>query len=97
VLNAAAGMPNPRAPKPLSKYMQLFLVAVAAKVGAMGVLFRPDELKRLKKIAPAFVKRLELNDSDLIEEIYKLLCMHPEDAVEWIRERFAEIEARFAS
>ncbi|MDB4957509.1 MAG: hypothetical protein JWO36_5078 [Myxococcales bacterium] len=43
------------------------------------------------------MRRLERNDPDLAEEIYKLVCMEPDEAAAWIRDHLDEIEARFAS
>ncbi|MDQ3341710.1 MAG: hypothetical protein M4D80_41700 [Myxococcota bacterium] len=92
-----AGAPSPRAPKPLSKYVRLFTTGLKARLNAIAGTFAAAELDRLKKLAPAIAGRLERNDLDLAEEIYKLVCMEPEDAVAWTREHLDEIETRFAS
>lgn len=92
-----AGAPSPRAPKPLSKYMRLFTTSLKTRLNAIAGLFGEDELERMKQLAPAAADRLERSDPDLAEEIYRLVCMEPEDAVAWIREHLDEIEARFAS
>jgi hypothetical protein len=97
VMAAAAGLPNPRAPKPRSRYLRAFIAGVTAKVDAIGRLFDRDDLERMKRMGPAIVQRLERNDSDLIEEVLKIICMEPEEAVKWIREHLDEIEARLAS
>jgi hypothetical protein len=94
---AEAGLASPRAPKPLSKYLRLFTAGLTAKLSAIGGRFSVDEIERLKKLGPAIARRLEYNDSDLAEEIYRLVCMDPAGAVEWIREHLDQIEARFAS
>lgn len=91
------GLPNPRAPKPLSKYLRIFTASLKAKLAVTTGLFDPDELERLKKLGPPLARRLERNDPELAEEIYNLVCMEPADAVAWIREHLNEIEARFAS
>ena len=91
------GLSSPRAPKPLSKYLRMFTTSLKAKLAATAGLFDPDELQRLKNLGPALARRLERNDLDLAEEIYNLVCMEPPDAVAWMREHLADIEARFAS
>ena len=92
-----AGALSPQAPKPLSKYVRLFTAGLKARLNAIAGTFTADELDRLKNLGAAIVRRLERNDPDLAEEIYKLVCMEPEDAVAWIREHLDKIEARFAS
>lgn len=92
-----AGAPSPRAPKPLSKYVRLFETGLKARLNAIACTFAADELDRLKRLGPAIACRLERNDPDLAEEIYKLVCMQSEDAIGWIREHLDELETRFAS
>ncbi len=97
VMAAAAGLPIPPAPKPRSKYLRFFIAGVNARVATIAGMLKHDELGRLRKIGPAIVQRLEHNDSDLMEEVIELLCMEPEVAAKWIRDRLDEIEARFTS
>lgn len=92
----AAGLAQPRPPKPRSKYMRLFWKGLRAKLNEVARHFGDDELERLKRIAPAFLLRMD-SDPSLADELVKLTCMQPDDAAAWIREHLEEIEARFAS
>lgn len=94
---AEAGLTSPRAPKPSSKYVRLLTAGLRAKLSSIGGLFNVDEIERLKKLGPAIARRLEHNDPDLGEELLRLVCLEPVDAVAWIREHLDQIEMRFAS
>jgi hypothetical protein len=59
--------------------------------------FDSDELDRLRRIASSLLVRMDADESDLADEIVRLVCMAPCDAAAWIREHLGEIEARFAS
>jgi len=93
---AATRAALPRRPKPHSKYMRSLTTGLRAKFAEVGRQFEPDELDRLKRIAPALLVRMD-EEPGLADEIMQLVCMHPGDAAAWIRKHFDEIEARFAS
>jgi hypothetical protein len=97
VLAARAGLPEPPAPKPVSKCVRALKRGLKAKAGAVIELFDATERARLTKIAPAFSRWLDRADSEVTEEAVGLMVREPEDIVAWIREHFDEIEARFAS
>jgi hypothetical protein len=96
-VNVEAGLSSPRAPKPKSKYLRLLTAGLKVKMSAIGGLFSVDELERLKRLGPGIARKLERNDPELEEEMYRLVLMAPEDAAGWIREHMGELEARFAS
>jgi hypothetical protein len=93
---AARGTTVPNPPKPHSKYMRLFTRGLREKFAEVARHFEPDELDRLKRIAPAMLVQMD-GEPSLSDEIMKLVCMHPDDAAAWIRDHLDEIEARFAS
>jgi hypothetical protein len=92
-----AGTRGPRAPKPKSKYMRLFTSGLKARLNAIAGLFDAAEFERLKRLGPGLERRLQRNDEDVAEEIYRLVCMEPADAVAWIRDHLDALEARYAS
>jgi hypothetical protein len=92
-----AGAPEPRSPKPRSKYLRLFTTDLGVRLNAIAGSLDTNDLDRLKKHAPALARRLERGDLDLAEQIYGLVCMESHEAATWIREHLGEIEARFAS
>ena len=93
---AASKASLPRPPKPHSKYMRSFTAGLRGKLTEVARHFEPDELDRLRRIAPALLVRMD-GEPTLADEIVQLVCMHPDDAVAWIREHLLAIEARFAS
>ena len=91
------GVKPPKMPKPHSRCLRRLYALLKGRFYTIGLLFEPSEIERLKKLGPAVAERLERNDARLIDELVELLCMQPEQIVDWIRERLPLIEARFAS
>ena len=92
-----AGRPAPAEPKTVSKYMRRFKSVMKAKLHAIAEAFDETEVQRLKKIGPSVSAQLDRNDTELLDQVLKLMCMDPALCVAWIREHLDEIEARFAS
>ena len=90
------GRPLPAPPKLISHYMRALALDIHARFHVMSPLFSPDELRRLTTLGPIVEQRLE-GDDQVAEMFMKLLAMHPEDAVMWIRDHLDELEIRFAS
>jgi len=90
------GYPLPEPPKLISHYMRALALDIHARFRAMAALFSPEELRRLTTLGPIVEQRLE-GDDHVAEMFMKLLAMHPEDAVLWIRSHLDDLEIRFAS
>ena len=93
----AAGLAEPRAPEPQSKYLRLLMSGLRAKLRAIAGYLDEGELERMTQLGPAVLRRMEGSDPDVAEQVLMLVCMTPEDAAAWIREHLDEFEARFAS
>jgi hypothetical protein len=96
-LASAAGLAEPRAPEPQSKYLQLLLSALNAKLRSIAGYLDEGDLERMTLLGPAVLRRMEMSDPDVAEQVLKLVCMTPEDAAAWIREHLDELETRYAS
>lgn len=92
-----AGAPEPRTPRPRSKYLRLFTTGVGVRLNAIAGALDADDRVRLTRFAPALVRRLERGDMELMEQVYALVCLEPHEASAWIHEHLGEVETRFAS
>ena len=96
VAATAMGRTAPRPPKPRSKYLRMFTTGLRDKLTEIARQFDADEVRRLKRIGPALLVRMD-REPGVVDEIVKLLCMAPDDAAAWIRDHLEQLETRFAS
>ena len=97
VAEREAGATTLKPPKATSKYMRHFKIALKARLKMIGSLFGANEHERLLRIGPGLAEHLQRNEAGIAEEIIKLVCMPPEEAVAWIRDHFDELETRFGA
>lgn len=96
-LAETTGAAKPLAPRPTSKFLRGYLSHLKGWLETMAQTLRTDEVERLKRIGMALANRLNDDEPELLEDLFRVVNMAPPFAVAWIRVHFDEIEARFAS
>jgi hypothetical protein len=89
--------PLPKLPRPRSVYMRKLLAALGIKLAMFALVFTRDEIRRMGRIAPEFLRRVGEGDRELAEHLVELFSIPPESLPAWVRERLPQLETRLAS
>ena len=84
-------------PKPISKYLRRFTASLKSNLTAIASMLDPDDLRRLTKVGPAIIERLNRADVEVDERLFRMALETPVEAAVWLHDHLDEIEERFAS
>lgn len=87
----------PPFPRPRSVYMRQLLAMLAVKLSAFVVVLTHDEIARLGKIAPEFLRRVREGDGQLGDQLVELFSLPLGELASWVREHLPALESRLAS